>query len=189
MFRIIVAFLTVIPMATAAAQHVESGKLTHGTLAFDAHASLGAFTGTTSDLTGELTGGGELADARGWVEAKASTLTTHNGHRDRDMAKSLEVDKYPVLRFDLDSVAKGTTRGDSTEVTLHGRFTIHGERRAAAIPGWVVMHDHDVRFHGSTPLECRDYKVSGLSKMLGTLRMNEKIVVRIDVTFVGGVSR
>jgi polyisoprenoid-binding protein YceI len=169
---------------TVTAQAVPGAPLAHGTLAFDANATLGAFTGTTTTLTGQLVGAGALAGVRGWVEAPSKSLTTNNGHRDADMAGSLESDKYPVIRFDLDSVIPGEMRGDSTAVTLAGSFTIHGEKHAVQVPGWVWLRTHEPRFRGAVPINVKDYGVGGLSKILGVLKMNEMITVRIDVTFM-----
>ncbi len=165
------------------AQVVVDAPLSHGTLAFDAHATLGAFTGTTSAMSGRITGGASLADVTGWVETAASTLTTHNGHRDRDMAKSLDVAHYPTIRFDLAQLAVGQPSGDSVAVTARGQFRIHGTTRPDSIPGWVWVHDGTSRFRGAVTLDVKDYGVSGLSKMLGVLKMDERILVRIDVTF------
>ena len=173
-----------ITMAHAvAAQAIADGGLARGTLAFDAKATFGAFTGTTTTMTGQLTGAPILAGVRGWVEAPSNSLTTNNGHRDRDMAGSLEVAKYPGIRFDLDSAAPGEPHGDSTAVTLAGSFTIHGQKRAVSIPGWVWLTATGTRFRGALPINVKDYGVGGLSKMLGMLKMNEMITVRMDVTF------
>ena len=167
----------------AGAQAVPDAPLSRGTLAFDGNATLGAFTGTTSTLSGGLTGASALSGVRGWVEAPAMSLTTSNGHRDRDMASSLEIPKYPTIRFDLDGVTPGESRGDSTPVTLHGRFTIHGQTREASVPGWVWLRTSGARFRGAVPMNVKDYGVGGLSHMLGMLKMNERIIVRIDLEF------
>ncbi len=166
-----------------AAQAVPDRPLGHGALAFDADATLGKFTGTTTTLTGQLTGAGSLASVRGWVEAPAKSLTTNNGHRDGDMAGSLEIEKYPVIRFDLDSIVVAEKQGDSTAVTLAGSFTIHGQKRVAQVPGWIWLTDKSARFRGALTINVKDYGVGGLSKMLGMLKMNQMIAVRIDVTF------
>ena len=166
-----------------AAQSVPDGPLSHGTLAFDANATLGAFTGLTSTVSGHLTGASDLSGVRGWVESPTMSLTTNNGHRDRDMASSLEIPKYPTIRFDLDSVTPGGARGDSIPVTLHGRFTIHGQTRAANVPGWAWLRPNRSRFRGALPINVKDYGVGGLSKMLGVLKMDQMITVRIDVEF------
>jgi polyisoprenoid-binding protein YceI len=180
--RISIALLVVLSRA-AVAQAIPDRALTSGTLAFDAKASLGAFTGTTTTTTGALIGAPTLARVRGWVEAPSKSLTTNNGHRDNDMAGSLEIAKYPVIRFDLDSVATGDRQGDSTAATLAGSFTLHGQKRAARIPGWVWLTPQGARFRGVLPINVKDYGVGGLSKFLGMFKMNEMIAVRMDVTF------
>ena len=165
------------------AQGVPDASTVHGTLAFDAHATLGAFTGVTKTITGALTGASSIGGVHGWVEAPSKSLSTNNGHRDSDMAGSLESEKFPVIRFDLDSVTPGETQGDSIAVTLQGRFTLHGKTRAASVPGFVWLTPTESRFRGSLPVNVKDFGVGGLSKMLGLLKMNEMIVVRMDVVF------
>ena len=172
--------LTVAPLS---AQAVASMPLRSGRLSFDGKATLGDFTGVTMSVTGELVGAATIEGVRGWVEAPARTLVTGNGRRDRDMYASLEVDRYPTLRFDLDDLAVGTASGDSVPATLRGRFTLHGVTRPHAVPGWIWLGERRARFSGRLPMNLRDYQIGGLSKMLGVLKMDEEIVVKIDVTF------
>jgi polyisoprenoid-binding protein YceI len=169
--------------AVLAAQAIPTLPSVSGTLAFDGSATLGDFTGTTSMLAGRLDGASSLPGVRGWLEASARSLHTGNGKRDRDMLKSLEVDRYPTMRFDLDAVAVGDTDGDSIPVTLRGRFTIHGVTRSHAVSGWAWLRPGRVRFRGRTPLNVKNYAIGGLTKVLGLLRMDPDIVVRVDVTF------
>lgn len=170
--------------ARIAAQAIPDLPLSRGTLSFDANATLGAFTGTTMTMTGHLAGAPTLAAVRGWVEAPSKSLSTNNGHRDRDMAGSLEFEKFPTIRFDLESVTVGAASGDSTAVTLAGSFTLHGEKRPASVPGWVWIHARSARFRGAIPINVKDYGVGGLTKgPFGVLKMKEMITVRIDVTF------
>ncbi len=181
--RMLLAALIIMSPLALPAQAVPAMTTVEGQLAFDGSATLGDFTGTTTKVTGRLVGAESLAGARGWVEAPAASLVTGNGKRDRDMYKSLEVERYPTIRFDLDAVAPGDRQGDSIAVTLRGRFTIHGVTREAAVPGWVWVAADRVRFRGRLPMDVRDHKVGGLSKFLGVLKMNPDIVVRMDVTF------
>jgi hypothetical protein len=66
---------------------------------------------------------------------------------------------------------------------LHGRFIIHGVIREAALPANVAFHPEDIRVRGETPLNLKNYKIGGLSKALGMLKMYEEIVVHVDLTF------
>lgn len=174
---------TLLAPDTLAGQAVPDLPLARGTLAFDANATLGSFTGTTTAITGRLVGAPSLNGVRGWVEAPSQSLKTRNGKRDRDMASSLEIEKFKIIRFDLEGVTVGETHGDSTAVTLDGAFTIHGQKRAAKVPGWAWVSGAQARFRGALPINVKDYGVGGLSKMLGMLKMKEMITVRIDVTF------
>jgi polyisoprenoid-binding protein YceI len=178
---VLVVGLAVVP--SVAAQVVPSMATVSGTLAFDASATLGDFTGETTTLSGRLVGATSLDNVRGWVEAPAASLVTGNGKRDRDMYKSLGVEKHPTLRFDLEAVAPAQADGDSIPVTLRGRFTLHGVSNTHAVSGWAWLGDGTVRFKGRLPINVKTYHVGGLSKMLGLLKMDEEIVVRIDVTF------
>lgn len=170
------------PAWAQAAGAVPGGTLTQGALSFDGRASAGDFVGTTSTVTGEMTGGGGLEAVRGWVEAPVATLKTGNGRRDRDLNKSMESDKYPTMRFDLDGVAPGGT-GDSVPVTLKGRLTLHGVEREVELPGSVVFAGGDVRVRSEFPVNLKDYKIGGLTKLMGMLRMYEDIKVHVDLTF------
>jgi polyisoprenoid-binding protein YceI len=66
---------------------------------------------------------------------------------------------------------------------LHGRFIIHGVTREATVPASLVFQTEGIRVRGETPLNLKDYKIGGLSKALGMLKMDEKIVVHVDLTF------
>ena len=159
-----------------------------GTLSFDGHATLGDFVGTTDSVRGEMTGGAGLAAVRGWVEGRVATLTSGNGKRDKDLRKSMEVDSFPTMRFDLADVVPGATQSDSSMVTLRGRLTIHGVTRDADIPGRVWIAPDSIRVRGDFPLNLKDYRIGGLSKMLGILKMHENIEVHVDLVF-GKASR
>ena len=161
---------------------IPDGTVRQGTLSFDGRATTGDFRGRTTSVTGEMHGGG-LSEVRGWVEAPVRTLGTGNQRRDRDLNKSMESGKYPTIRFELTGVAAPETTGDSVNVVLHGRFIIHGVTREATVPASVVFHSEGIRVRGETPLNLKDYKIGGLSKALGMLKMDEKILVHVDLLF------
>jgi polyisoprenoid-binding protein YceI len=123
---------------------------------------------------------------RGWVDAPVSALVTGNGHRDKDLNKSLQSDLYPTIRFDLTGVTPGAVRGDTVDVVLQGRLNIHGVTRETPIPATVVREPGAIRVHGDTPLNLKDYKIEGLSKVMGMLKMYDRILVHVDVTFAPG---
>jgi len=168
---------------SAAQGVIAAGTVREGSLSFDGRATVGDFTGTTTTVTGELTGGNSLAAVRGWVEAPVQTLATGNDRRDRDLNRSMESEKYPVIRFELTGVEPGTPAGDSVPVVLRGRFIIHGLTREASLPASLAFLPEGVRVRAETPLNLKDYHIGGLAKALGMLRMHEEIVVHVDLLF------
>ena len=76
------AITAILLMTTAGSGEAQrswpDAEVTRGTLSFDGKSTLGDFTGTTTTLRGQMTGGTALADVRGWVESPVSTLKTGN---------------------------------------------------------------------------------------------------------------
>ncbi len=184
MFRPLI--LTLLPLFAgqlAAQGPIPSGAVREGTLSFDGHSSVTDFTGTTTAVTGEMSGGSDLGQVSGWVEAPIDSLKTGNERRDRDLNKSMETGKYPHLRFELTGVSPATRVADSIQATLRGRFIIHGVTREVELPGSVLFGQGQVRVRSDFPLNLKDYQIGGLTKFLGVLKMYPDIVVHVDVTF------
>ncbi len=174
---------TLSPVRAQTSTAIPDGRVVSGTLSFDGHATVGDFVGRTTSVTGESTGGADVSSVRGWVQAPVKTLVTGNGKRDRDLNKSMESDKYPDIRFELNQVTpKGGTL-DSTAVTLHGKLLIHGVTRTVALPAWVKFSGSEARVRSDFPLSLKEYGIKGLSKMLGMLKMYDNIEVHVDVLF------
>ena len=167
---------------------IPSGTVIAGTLSFDGHSTVGSFTGTTMTVHGELHGAATIDSVTGWVEAPVKTLVTGNGHRDRDLNSSMESDSFPTIRYDLTSVTRQGALGDTLDVTLHGTFSIHGITRPADLSATVLLDPGSVRVRSDLPLNLNDYRIKGLSKMLGVLKMHPDIVVHVDVTFAFAAS-
>lgn len=155
--------------------------LQSGTLSFSAHATVGDFTGSTTTITGAVTG--ELSDARGWVEARVATLATGNDHRDRDLRASMEVERYPTMRFTL-ARTTGEPATGATPIVLHGSLTIHGITREVDLPATAQRSADTIHVTAGFPMDLRDYRIGGLTKMLGMLRMDPHIEVHVDLRFL-----
>jgi len=185
--RLLVVFAAgaILP-ATARAQlsgPIASMTLASGTLSFDGHATVGDFTGTTKTVTGEMTGGDDLGAVRGWVESPVKTLDSDNKKRDKDLNKSMESDKHPAMRFELTGATPEGSKGDTAAVTLAGKLTLHGVTREVTMPGKVWKEGSGLRVRTDFPVDLGDYKIGGLTKMLGVLRMEEAIEVHVDLAF------
>lgn len=169
-------------------QAIGAGALREGTLSFDGHATVGNFVGTTTTVTGRQSGGARLQDLRGWIEAPVGTLRTGNGRRDRDLGKSMEVERFPTMRFDLtqivpDDPAATPVAGQSIGAILQGTLTLHGVQHKVGIPARLTFNGTTAHVTGVFPVDLKDYGIGGLSKVLGLLKMDEHIAVHLDLTF------
>ena len=91
---------------------------------FDAKSTLHDFSGTTSQVAGELAF--DLSrpdeDPRGEIHVEAAGLDTGNADRDQDMRQHLDTAGHPELRFRLERFAPATI--DAEQAAVHG--TAHG---------------------------------------------------------------
>jgi polyisoprenoid-binding protein YceI len=165
------------------AQSIPDGRVVSGRLSFDGHATAGDFIGSTNTVTGRLSGAPDLTRVRGWVEAPVQTLKTENNRRDKDLNKSMESGKYPTLRFDLAGMSRVGGSRDSTAVILHGGLTLHGVTRKVDLPATIQFSGSDARLRSDFPVSLKDYRIGGLSKLLGMLKMYDKIEVHADLVF------
>jgi len=158
--------------------------LQSGTLSFTGHSTVGDFVGTTTAVSGGVTGNAELANARGWVEAPIATLSTGNGLRDRDLRATMDVANYPTMRFELAGVTVGSAAASDTVAgALRGILTIHGVTRDVSILATLIAAGDTIDVSGAFPVDLADYKVGGLTRLFGTLRVQRKIDVRFHVRF------
>jgi polyisoprenoid-binding protein YceI len=178
-----VVTLLLSPVMLRAQEPWPGGTVQEGMLSFDGKGTGGAFVGTTHTVSGTMSGGATLADVRGYVEAPVQTLDTDNDRRDRDLNKSMESDQYPMIRFDLERVVVKSETESGAEVMLGGKLSLHGVTKDVELPSTVERTGPGVRVKTDFPVNLKEYQVKGLSKMLGILKMNEDIVVHVDVTF------
>lgn len=181
----LLAVLWCFPLAVSVAQQpIAPGVVVSGTLSFDGRATLGDFIGKTDSVSGTMTGGASLAQVRGSVFAPVTSLVTGNGKRDKDLRKSMESDKYPTIRFDLDETQVLHQGPDSTTVRLGGRLTIHGvEKSVAPVARLEFQPGGGMTLVTDFPVDLNDYQIGGLSKMLGLLKMHPDIVVHVRLRF------
>ena len=162
---------------------IPNGRVDSGTVSFDGHATVGDFVGTTKTVSGQITGGAAIRATRGWVEAPVRTLTTGNGRRDKDLNKSMQSDKYPNIRFELSGITPRAGTADSMAAVLHGALVIHGVTRKVDLPATLQFQGSKARVRSDFPLKLKDYRIGGLSKMLGVLKMYDDIEVHVDLRF------
>jgi len=161
---------------------VSDAPVARGTLSFDGRATAGDFVGRTATVGGAMVGQ-TLAAVRGYVEAPVNTLLTGNNRRDKDLNKSMESEKFPTIRFDLEEVRTVWERGDSAGVILVGTLTLHGVSLPRELEASLAWEGDAIRLQTSFPVNLEDHKIGGLSKMFGVLKMYPDIDVHVDLVF------
>jgi polyisoprenoid-binding protein YceI len=184
--------MTLGPFRTGRPAPVNATLLT-GSLSFDGKATVGTFTGTTTQVTGALSGGSRLRTTRGWVEFAAASLRTNNDLRDRDMRRSLEAERYPTIRLDIDGVdlpgdPAYTDARDSLIGFVTGRLTIHGVTRAVRLPIDIASQGDTLHVRSGFDIDLQEYRIGGLTKMFGLLKMQPLIKVHANLLFLANES-
>jgi polyisoprenoid-binding protein YceI len=98
----------------------------------------------------------------------------------------MEVAKYPTMRFELAGVTvdpPAAAPPDTVHATLRGRLTIHGVTREVAAPATLVGAGEAISVDGGFPLDLADYRIGGLTRFLGALRMQRNVEVRFRLRF------
>jgi len=165
---------------------VHDAVLQSGTLSFIGHATMGDFAGSTKHVTGAIIGGRDFASVHGFVEASVASLMTGNDLRDADLRASMEVDRYPTMRFDLASATldEAADATDSLSLILHGSLTVRGITQRVDLLSKVVRTGETMRVTGDFPLDLLAYRIGGLTKLMGLLRVERQLEVHVDLRFI-----
>lgn len=174
-----------------AVHHCESNAhAIGGVLTFDARATVGQFRGETHVVRGAASCADSLASTTGYVETDVRSIKTGNRMRDRDMYSSLNASTYPVIRFDLIQISSGGTLAfDGVSAILRGRLHVNGVTQAIDAPATIYEHADSTRIKASFPVSLGSFRLTGLSKLFGALKVDDSITVSIDVTFAPDPAR
>ncbi len=129
-------------------------------VAFDAHATLHNFTGSSRTIDGTVEGIPTALDTTGSgsIMVKAANLTTGNTMRDRNMRAMLEVTRYPEIRFILDQAKiDGPPREDHTvRLLITGQLRVRDVTHPLRLPVTVSVQADRLVVTGQFPLTFTD---------------------------------
>ena len=69
------------------------------------------------------------------------------------------------------------------DATLHGTFTAHGVTHDVDVPIAIAFAPDSIMVRGQFPINLKDYRIEGLGKFLGFLRIDEHILVHVALAF------
>jgi len=148
---------------------------------FHGSSDLHDFTGRSKRVSGEmlvdLEALGTLAGGAFRVQAKS--LDTDNSSRDKKMRKTLDVDRYPEIVFELGR-ASGALPPEGGKVSVDGAFVIHGVRRERSFQLDVRPRDDGaLRVRGKTRFEMTDHGIEPPSVLF--IDVAEEVEVYVDL--------
>lgn len=157
------------------AQAVPSAPLAHSEIWFDARATVADFQGRAATATGELVGGAGPADGRGWVEVRWADIDTKNGTRNGHMLKTVQADRFPVIRFEVTAVRPGLD-------SVAGTLALHGVTKEVVWPVSAQVEGDTVRVAADFPVDMRDYGIKPPVRFL-IARMGAVVTVHVRLVF------
>jgi polyisoprenoid-binding protein YceI len=153
-------------------------------VSFDGSFALGDFGGRADDVVGEFSA--DPADLRGGVSGalriNPTALRTGVSGRDRDMRRTLAVDRYPEIRFTVDRVEASfpsVTERSDVVLTISGVMAIHGMERPMQFPGRVRLRDGRLWVRGEGRLKMSDFGIEPPRRFF--LKVSDSVLVRFDV--------
>lgn len=132
---------------------------------FDAKATVADFQGRTTVATGSLD----------WVEVRWRDIDTKNATRNRHMLKTVDAERFPVIRFDLSDVRAGVD-------SVAGTLALHGVTRQVVWPVTVQYGADTVTVAADFPVDMRDYGIKPPVRFV-IARMGAVVTVHVRLVF------
>lgn len=161
----------------------------HSTISAKAHhLGLATVTGRFTDFAGVITVGEDVTRSRVEVEIAAASIETANAQRDAHLRSPdfLDVDRYPVLRFEADRVVRA-----SSGWLLPGRLTLVGTTRPVELQLSYLGSGPDpwggtrAAFSATTELRRQDFQLNWNQAVgVGVAVFGTTLRVAIDVEAV-----
>jgi polyisoprenoid-binding protein YceI len=142
-----------------------SATLKHFEIWFDARASVADFQGRATAVNGTLD----------WVEVRWADIDTKNSTRNRHMLKTVDAERFPVIRFDVTGVRPGAD-------SLTGTLALHGVTRGVVWPVSVRFGTDSIAITADFPVDMRDYGIKPPVKFV-IARMGAVVMVHVRLVF------
>lgn len=167
----------------AAAQPLAHLPLRRGEIAV--HVNVKRFPDFTARVSADSAAfsGDSLAAARGYAVARTAEIHTGIGLLDSRMRRTLDAAAHPDIRFELLRVTPDHVHGDTSDVTLDGRFTIRGVTRDVTVPAAVVLAARALSVSATFPLDIRDYGIAPPTAFFGLVRAEPVVEISVQLEF------
>lgn len=157
--------MTVFSLLVCLAQGIPSANLVSAEIWFDAKATVADFQGRTAVATGTLD----------WIEVRWADIDTKNGTRNGHMLKTVDAERFPVIRFDVTAVRPGLD-------SVAGTLTLHGVTREVVWPITVHVAGDTVSVAADFPVDMRDHGIKPPVRFV-IARMGAVVQVQVRLVF------
>lgn len=142
---------------------------------FEAKAPLNSYTGKSNELEGKI----NLEQPTVSFQLSVKTIKTGIDKRDRDMYELLEVEQYPLVKFEGKLTSDFSKDSDAKQkVTASGDFTLHGVTQSVDIEGTLQNTSEGLKVEASWPTMISDYNVEQPSILF--YEVEDKHVISIE---------
>lgn len=125
-----------------------------------------------------------LVRSLAFVIPAASLMSPKDGI-DKNMHKALEVEKFPHITFWL---LKLETRPGTGALRATGTLTVHGVTRPVDFAIDVTAVGPDIEIRAEVPLEMTDFGIKPPKALLGLLRTDSTVTIRLTAVLSGVAS-
>jgi hypothetical protein len=116
------------------------------------------------------------------LDLKVPVTSLHSGKSglDKNLYKALHADDYPQIKFHLAhyTVTPRAAGNDTLNIHAEGVLTVAGKEQPSTLEARVYRGEHGVWLEGSELLLMSTFGIKPPTMMLGTLRVNDKIMIR-----------
>ncbi|CAN5509793.1 hypothetical protein BH23BAC4_BH23BAC4_14150 [soil metagenome] len=158
-----------------------------GRIAIDGTSNVGSWDCETRNFSGSLTANPVQAGFSSVgalvVSVPVAQIDCGNGTMNTNMRNALNASQHAAVRFTLPNAQVTAPSGGRFTVRGNGSLTIAGNTQQTAITAQgQALNNGRVRFTGSVPVTMSRHGIRPPTAMLGTMRTNDAVTVRFDVT-------
>ena len=112
------------------------------------------------------------------VQIPVATLHSERKGLDKNMLKSLQAERYPVIRFRMERyTAAAPATSDTVQLRVDGTLTIAGTEKHVQLVAAAWKGEAGEWIEGSTPLDMSAFGITPPTMMLGALKVRDRVVI------------
>lgn len=137
-----------------------------------------SYVGFSPKLEGELDlESGELA-----FELPLESLKTGIERRDQHMYETLETEEHPKARFEGEMLDEPPGPGEKGNVTVEGRFTIHGKSKTIEVSGTMDRSGDAMKVEAAFSIMITEYGMERPGWSFASVRDEHRIEVEAELS-------